>query len=48
MAPTTASAADGPHAAFGTYCTSWEEVYGRGGYTFTGFRTCVEVLEGQA
>ncbi|MFG5723116.1 hypothetical protein [Streptomyces murinus] len=42
-APATASADDGPHPEVGTHCTGWEEVYGRDGYTFTAFRTCVQV-----
>ncbi|MFJ9413055.1 hypothetical protein ACIRPT_02675 [Streptomyces sp. NPDC101227] len=46
VAPATASAVGGWHAQFGTYCTPWEDVYGRGGYTFTDFRTCVDVREG--
>ncbi|MFD9607402.1 hypothetical protein ACFVRD_49210 [Streptomyces sp. NPDC057908] len=44
-APGTASADDGPHPEVGTHCTGWEEVYGQGGYTFTGFRTCVTVVD---
>ncbi|MFG3430510.1 hypothetical protein [Streptomyces californicus] len=44
-APATASADGGVHAELGTHCTPWEEVYGAGGYTFTGFRVCVEVVD---
>ncbi|MFI6685386.1 hypothetical protein [Streptomyces sp. NPDC050485] len=44
MAPAASpAAADGPHPEVGTHCTPWESVYGRGDYTFTDFRVCVQV-----
>jgi hypothetical protein len=50
MAPATASADDGPHPEVGTHCTPWQSVYGRGHYTFTDFRVCVDIgdREGRA
>ncbi|MFJ2607639.1 hypothetical protein ACIQOU_17725 [Streptomyces sp. NPDC091279] len=46
-APGSASAAAGPYAQIGTFCTSWEGIYGKGRYTFTDLRTCVQVGDKQ-